>query len=59
VHGARAVAFRLAAKTGARSRWFQSLIDQLGFNKGIVAMANKMARIAWAMMTRKETYTPV
>jgi transposase len=59
VHRARAVALRLATKTDARSRWFQSVIDRRGFNKGIVAMANKMARIAWAMMTRKETYTPV
>ena len=56
VHGARAVALRLATKTDPRSRWFQSVIDRRGFNKGIVAMANKMARVAWAMLTRKETF---
>ena len=58
VHGARAVALRLATKTDGRSRWFQSVIDRRGFNKGIVAMANKMARAAWAMLTRKETFAP-
>ena len=58
VHGARAVALRLAAKTDPRSRWFQAVIDRRGFNKGIVAMANKTARIVWAMLVRKENYRP-
>jgi transposase len=59
VHGARAVALRLATKTDPRSRWFQAVIDRRGFNKGIVAMANKTARIAWAMLTREEDYVRV
>jgi hypothetical protein len=46
VHGARTVALRLATKTDPRSRWFQAVIDRRGFNKGIVAMANRTARIA-------------
>jgi transposase len=58
VHGARAVALRLTGKTDPRSRWFQGVIDRHGFNKGIVAMANKTARMAWAMLTRKEDYRP-
>ena len=58
VHGARAVALRLACKTDPRSRWFQGVIDRRGFNKGVVAMANKTARMAWAMLTRKEDYRP-
>ena len=58
VHGARAVALRLATKADPRSRWFQAVIDRRGFNKGIVAMANKMARVAWAMLTRSEDYRP-
>ncbi|MCW6536003.1 IS110 family transposase [Sphingomonas lycopersici] len=56
VHGARAVALRLKAKTDARSLWFQAVIDRRGFNKGIVAMANKTVRIAWAMLIRQEDY---
>ncbi len=56
VHGARAVALRLKTKSDARSRWFQAVIDRRGFNKGIVAMANKTVRIAWAMLMRQEDY---
>lgn len=56
VHGARAVALRLSTKNDMRSAWFQSVIDRRGFNKGIVAMANKMARTAWAMLTRQEDF---
>jgi transposase len=41
VHGARAVALRLATKTDPRSRWLQAVIDRRGFNRGIVAMARR------------------
>jgi transposase len=58
IHGARAVALRLGAKTDDRSRWFQSVIDRRGFNKGLVAQANKTVRAAWAMLTRQEDYRP-
>lgn len=58
IHGARAVALRLAARTDRRSRWFQSVIDRRGFNKGLVAMANKTARIAWAVPVREEDCRP-
>lgn len=58
VHGARAVALRLTGKTDRRSRWFQAVIDRRGFNKGIVAMANKTARMAWAMLTQGKDYVP-
>jgi transposase len=56
VHGARAVARRLKTKTDARSLWFQAVIDLRGFNKGIVAMANKTVRMAWAMLIREQNY---
>lgn len=58
IHGARAVALRLAAKADDRSRWFQSVIDRRGFDKGLVAQANKTVRAAWAMLTRQEDYRP-
>ena len=56
VHGARAVALRLKTKSDPRSLWLQAVIDRRGFNKGIVAMANKTVRIAWAMLVRQEDY---
>lgn len=59
VHGARAVALRLKTKSDPRSRWSQAVIDRRGFNKGIVAMANKIARTAWAMLVRQQDYAPV
>ena len=58
IHGARAVAMHLGEKADRRSRWFRSLIERRGFNRGIVGMANKTARLAWLLMTRKETYAP-
>ena len=59
VHGARAVALRLKSKSDPRSLWLQAMIDRRGFNKGIVAMANKTVRIAWAMLVRQEDYARV
>lgn len=59
VHGARAVALRVKTKSDRRSRWFQAVIARRGFNKGIVAMANKTARMAWAMVVRREDYARV
>lgn len=59
MHGARAVALRVKTKSDRRSRWFQAVIARRGFNKGIVAMANKTARMAWAMVVRREDYARV
>jgi len=56
VHGARAFA-RVANKRSDRlSRWVCQLIEKRGMNKATVALANKLARVAWAVTTRKEAY---
>lgn len=56
VHGARAFA-RVANKRSDRlSRWVCQLIEKRGMNKATVALANKLARIAWAVTTNKEAY---
>lgn len=56
VHGARSVA-RYAKKRDDRlSRWTQGLIERRGYNKAVVALANKLARIGWAVVTRSEPY---
>ena len=39
-----------------RSQWLKGLAARRGFNRAIVALANKTARIAWAVLTRKEDY---
>ena len=56
IHGARSVMFRLARHDDRRSKWLKGLSARRGFNRTIVALANKTARIAWAVLTRKEDY---
>jgi transposase len=34
----------------------KALRARRGFNRAIVALANKTARIAWALLSRKEEY---
>jgi transposase len=52
VHGARAV-MRWHGKT---SPWLAGLLTRRPFNVAVVALANKLARIAWAVMVRGEDY---
>ncbi|WP_191321545.1 IS110 family transposase [Camelimonas fluminis] len=56
IHGARAVISRLANRDDPRSAWLRGVVERRGFNKALVALANKTARIAWALLTRKEIY---
>jgi transposase len=52
VHGARAV-MRWQGKT---SPWLAGLLKRRPVNVAVVALANKLARIAWAVMARGEDY---
>ncbi|MGF7209757.1 transposase [Skermanella aerolata] len=52
VNGARAV-MRWQGKT---SPWLAGLLKRRPFNVAAVALANKLARIAWAVMARGEEY---
>jgi transposase len=56
VHGARAVVNASAGKEDGYSVWIQVLIERRGFNRAVVAVANKNARIAWALLSRGENY---
>ncbi len=58
IHGARSVINRIEAKTDRRSRWLRSLVARCGKNKAAVALANKNARIIWALLSRGESYQP-
>jgi transposase len=55
-HGARAVLKNCAKKTDKLSLWLQALVERRGFNKAAVALANKNARILWAMATNGKDY---
>jgi transposase len=54
--GATAVMRRLAGKTDGHSTWIRSLLERRPFRLVSLAVANKMARIAWVLMARGETY---
>lgn len=56
VHGARSVVNYAHRKEDKLSLWVTRLIDKRGKNKAIVALANKLARIAWAITTSKSEY---
>jgi len=56
VHGARAVVSRAANKEDRLSRWINRLVAQRGFNKAVVALANKLARIGWAVLAHNTVY---
>ena len=58
IHGARSVLQHSANKTDRFSLWAQALLERRGHNKACVAVANKMARMAWVIMARGETYRP-
>ena len=56
IHGARAVAVHAKKKEDPLSRWINQLIERRGFNKAVVALANKLIRIAWVIIARNESY---
>jgi transposase len=47
---------RLPGKTDGHSAWIRALLDRRPFRLVSLAVANKMARIAWAVMTHGEDY---
>jgi transposase len=56
IHGARAVLKNCTNKTDKLSLWLKSLIERRGFNKAAVALANKNARILWALANKNKDY---
>ena len=56
VHGARAVLLRVKYDTRGFGQWVRQLEARAPRNKVVVAIANKLARIAWAVLFRAEDY---
>jgi len=56
VHGARSVVIQATKKDDRLSRWINKVKAERGFNKAVVALANKMARIGWAVLVNKTVY---
>jgi len=59
IHGARAVLNASGHKEDRRSKWLQSVAERRNRNVATVALANKNARIAWAVLSRGEEYRVV
>lgn len=58
IHGARSVLRHSEGKTDRFSVWAQGVLGRRGYNKACVAVANKLARTAWVIMTKGERYRP-
>jgi transposase len=58
VHGARATIRWVGRKTDRRSQWIRQLLERRGNNRTAVAVANKNARIVWALLTSHQDYQP-
>jgi transposase len=56
VQGARSVLLRINNKTDLRSEWLKQLKVRRGSNRAAVALANKNARIIWAMVANDTLY---
>jgi transposase len=56
IHGARAVLFRVKYDTGGLGQWVHRLSQRAPRNKVVVAIANKLARIAWAVLSSGKDY---
>jgi transposase len=56
VHGARAALPSLLASPSPIGRWLQSLMARAHKNRVVVALANKLARIVWAVLRHRGNY---
>jgi transposase len=58
IHGGRTVVRVAHLYTDKRNLWISELDQRRGKNISAVAVANKNARIAWALLTKKQCYEP-
>ncbi len=58
VQGARSVINSAASHQDRMSRWVIELKPRRGYYRTLVAIANKNARIAWALLAKNETLRP-
>lgn len=58
VHGARSELMHTARRDDHKSRWAEQLKASRGWNKAAVALANKHARIIWAMLAKDTNHHP-
>ena len=58
IQGAKAAVMSAGKRDDPTSRWLVQLVARVGWQKACVAMANKNARMLWAVMTRDAGFDP-
>ena len=58
IQGARAVVYKAHTKDNPLSRWLNGLIAGKEINRTVCALANKMARMGWAILRYNSVYQP-
>lgn len=56
IHGARSVCLHVKRERHAWGQWITALRERKTSNVATVALANKLARIAWSVLNRDEEY---
>ena len=59
IQGARSVVAAAPRRSDPVSRWIVQLQQRIGWQKTVVAVANKNARILWAVLTKGRDYDPL
>jgi transposase len=59
IHGARSAMPSLLATNTPLGAWLRSLLARVHKNAATVALANKLARIVWAVLHRGETFNTI
>jgi len=58
VHGAHAVLQQRVKQSSGLSEWLGQLTSRVHRNVAVVALANKLARMSWAVLAKGERYRP-
>lgn len=58
IHGARSALRCAGEKPDRLLRWAAKLAEKRGFNVAAVALANKLARVVWALLAHGREYVP-
>ena len=58
IQGARSAVLTAHKRDDPISKWAHQLREKSGWQKAVVALANKNARILWAVMTREQGFDP-
>ena len=58
IHGARSALWTAQRRKAPVNRWMLGLLERRNTNVAVVAMANKAARIVWALLAKDRRYDP-